>query len=129
MDAFVGEVLIPEYTRGELRKRNPAYRSVEAQIMRARRRGDRTTVRELRRQQYVLPSQDPHDPDYRRLRYIRYADDHLLGFAGPKAEAEAIKERLGVFLRDELRLELSPDKTLITHARTGAAQGRGIVAS
>lgn len=48
-----------------------------------------------------------------------------LGFAGPKAEAEAIKERLMVFLRDELRLELSPDKTLITHARTGAARFLG----
>ncbi len=42
-----------------------------------------------------LPSQDPHDPGYRRLRYVRYADDHLLGFTGPKAEAEEIKQRRG----------------------------------
>lgn len=125
LDEFVEHTLIPEYTRGRLRKRNPAYRSVEAQIMRARRRGDIPAIRELRRDQHALPSQDPQDPDYRRLRYIRYADDHLLGFAGPKAEAEAIKERLGVFLRDELRLELSPRKTLITHARTGAARFLG----
>ncbi|HEU0042406.1 MAG TPA: hypothetical protein VFQ15_08650, partial [Jiangellaceae bacterium] len=41
----------------------------------------------------------------------------LLGFAGPKAEAEEIKRRLAAFLRDDLKLELSPDKTLITHAR------------
>ena len=34
------------------------------------------------------------DPGYRRLRYIRYADDHILGFIGPKAEAEEIKARL-----------------------------------
>ena len=125
LDEFVENTLIPEYTRGRLRKRNPAYRSVEAQIMRARRRSDVPAVRDLRRQQYALPSQDPQDPDYRRLRYIRYADDHLLGFAGPKAEAEAIKERLGVFLREELRLELSPEKTLVTHARTGAARFLG----
>lgn len=125
LDEFVENTLIPEYTRGRLRQRNPAYRSVEAQIMRARRRGDAPAIRELRRHQHVLPSQDPYDPDYRRLRYVRYADDHLLGFAGPKAEAEAIKERLGVFLREELKLELSPEKTLITHARTGAARFLG----
>jgi group II intron reverse transcriptase/maturase len=125
LDEFVEKTLIPEYTRGRLRKRNPVYRSVEAKIMRARRRGDAPAIRDLRRQQYALPSQDPQDPDYRRLRYIRYADDHLLGFAGPKAEAEAIKERLGVFLREELKLELSPEKTLVTHARTGAARFLG----
>ena len=125
LDEFVENTLIPEYTRGRLRKRNPVYRSVEAQILRAQRRGDGPAIKELRRQQHALPSQDPQDLDYRRLRYIRYADDHLLGFAGPKAEAEAIKERLGVFLREELKLELSPEKTLITHARTGAARFLG----
>jgi hypothetical protein len=59
------------------------------------------------------------------LRYCRYADDTLLGFAGPKIEAEEIKERLAVFLRDELKLELSPAKTLITHARTQRARFLG----
>src|SRR5471030_444847 len=73
----------------------------------------------------AMPSKDPTDPGYRRLRYIRYADDELLGFTGPKAEAEEIKERLTRFLRDELRLELSQDKTLITHARTRAARFLG----
>ncbi|HKR52665.1 MAG TPA: group II intron reverse transcriptase/maturase, partial [Pseudonocardiaceae bacterium] len=47
------------------------------------------------------------------------------GFTGPKAEAEEIKQRLRQFLRDELRLELSEEKTLITHARTGAARFLG----
>ena len=60
-----------------------------------------------------------------RLRYCRYADDTLLGFAGPKAEAEEIKQRLAAFLRDELKLELSPAKTLITHARTQRARFLG----
>ena len=58
------------------------------------------------------------DPGYRRLFYARYADDHLLGFIGPKAEAEEIKAKLAAFLRETLALELNPDKTLITHART-----------
>ena len=49
----------------------------------------------------------------------------LLGFTGPKAEAEQIKARLAGFLRDDLKLELSEDKTLITHARSGAARFLG----
>ncbi|WP_219420469.1 reverse transcriptase/maturase family protein, partial [Pseudonocardia nigra] len=125
LDTFIETVLIPEYTRGRLRARNPEYRSVEHAIARARRRGDRTQVRTLYRRLHSLPSQDPRDPGYRRLRYCRYADDTLLGFAGPKAEAEEIKQRLARFLRDDLKLELSPDKTLITHARTQRARFLG----
>jgi hypothetical protein len=82
-------------------------------------------VRALRKQLRSLPSKDPADPGFRRLRYARYADDHLLGFTGPKAEAEEIKARLAAFLRDELKLELNETKTLITHARTGAARFLG----
>jgi hypothetical protein len=72
-----------------------------------------------------MPSVDPDDPEYRRLRYVRYADDWLLGFAGPRREAEAIKRQVGEFLRDHLKLELSEPKTLITHARTEAARFLG----
>jgi group II intron reverse transcriptase/maturase len=121
LDTFVETVLIPEYTRGTVRANNPAYREMINTIARARYRGDRATVRELRKQLRSMPSKDLHDSGYRRLRYVRYADDHLLGFVGPKAEAEEIKARLAEFLRDELKLELSKEKTLITHGRTGAA--------
>ena len=65
------------------------------------------------------------DPGYRRLRYLRYADDHLLGFTGPKAEAEQIKARLARFLRETLGLELNQAKTLITHARSQPARFLG----
>ena len=68
---------------------------------------------------------DPRDPGYRRLRYIRYADDALLGFTGPKAEAEEIRTRLATFLHDDLSLELNAEKTLVTHARTQAARFLG----
>jgi group II intron reverse transcriptase/maturase len=125
LDDFVETVLVPKYTRGRLRARNPESRQVEQAIGRARRRGDRTEVRSLYRQLHSLPSQDPRDPGYRRLRYCRYADDTLLGFAGPRAEAEEIKQRLAAFLREDLKLELSPDKTLITHARTQRARFLG----
>jgi hypothetical protein len=72
-----------------------------------------------------MPSQDLYDPEYRRLKYVRYADDFLLGFIGTKEEAEAIKQQIKAFLRDELKLELSEEKTLVTSARTEAAQFLG----
>jgi hypothetical protein len=124
-DQFVETTLIPQYTRGVLRRHNPEYQRVQHAAIKARQRGDRVLTRQLRQQQRNLPSRDPHDPGYRRLRYVRYADDHLLGFTGPKPEAEAIKQRLATFLRDDLKLELSEPKTLITHARTGAARFLG----
>ena len=125
LDVFVEQTLIPEYTRGEKRRHNSAYAKLSGIIERGRRRGDRALVRETRKRRRMLPSMDPYDPGYRRLRYCRYADDHLLGFTGPKAEAEQIKARLASFLREELKLELSPDKTLITHARSQAARFLG----
>jgi group II intron reverse transcriptase/maturase len=125
LDKFVETVLIPEYTRGAGRAPNPAYAEVKNAIRRAWHRGDHATVRELRQQLRGLPSGDPLDPGFRRLRYARYADDHLLGFTGPKAEAQEIRSRLARFLHDDLKLELNRDKTLITHARSGAARFLG----
>jgi group II intron reverse transcriptase/maturase len=125
LDKFVETVLMPGYTRGVRRSSNPEYSKVRSALHRARKRGDHATVRALRKQQRSLPYADPRDPDYRRLRYVRYADDILLGFAGPKAEAEEIKGRLAQFLQDDLKLELSETKTLITHARTSAARFLG----
>ena len=95
LDDFVETVLIPEYTRGKRRARNPAYRKVEQALARARRRGDRAEARALR-QAAAQPAQPGSCtiPATGRLRYCRYADDTLLGFAGPKAEAEEIKQRL-----------------------------------
>jgi group II intron reverse transcriptase/maturase len=121
LDTYVETVLIPQYTRGNVRRRNPDYVRVTRELGRSRRGGNRAQARELLRQQRGLPTGDPHDPAYRRLHYSRYADDHLLGFTGPRAEAEKLKDQLAAFLREELKLELNPGKTLITHARTRAA--------
>jgi group II intron reverse transcriptase/maturase len=125
LDKFAETVLIPEYTRGAVRVINPEYGKVTAATGKASLRGDRAAVRQLRAQRRGTPRGDPRDPRYRRLRYIRYADDHLLGFTGPKAEAGQIKTRLAEFLREDLKLELPADKTLITHARTQAASFLG----
>ena len=125
LDNYVETVLIPQYTKGKIRKRNPIYKRLQDRLAYARRRGNRDDARKLRQELRRLPVGDRYDPDYRRLRYSRYADDHLLGFIGPKAEAEKIKDQLAAFLRDELKLELSAEKTLITHARSRAARYLG----
>jgi group II intron reverse transcriptase/maturase len=125
LDKFVERELIPQYTRGARRRLNPEYARVQSRIRRARMRGDRAAARDLRRQLRTLPRDDPMDPGYRRLKYLRYADDHILGFIGPKAEAEEIKARLAAFLRETLGLELNQTKTLITHARTQRARFLG----
>ena len=124
-DRFVEQQLIPAYERGRRRRSNPPYQHVENQIAKATRHGDREAVRALRHARRSLPSQDPNDPGYRRLRYVRYCDDFLLGFAGPRHEAEEIKSKIQTFLREELRLELSESKTLITHATSQAARFLG----
>ena len=124
-DKFVEQELIPQYTRGARRKGNPEYDRTAVRLARARQHGDRAAARDLARRLRALPSKDPVDPGYRRLQYIRYADDHILGFIGAKAEAEQIKARLASFLRETLGLELNAGKTLITHGRTAPARFLG----
>ena len=95
-------------------------------MARARARGDRDSdPRTCAANCADYPPQDPKDPGYRRLRYTRYADDHLLGFTGPKAEAEAIKISWRGSCATTSRWNCTPDKTLITHARTRAARFLG----
>jgi hypothetical protein len=98
---------------------------MQGALTRARDRGDRAEVRVLRKQLRRLPTQDPQDPGYRRLRYLKIRRRHPARVRRTKAEAEQIKARLAQFLHDDLKLELSEEKTLITHARTGAARFLG----
>src|SRR5690348_3592093 len=125
LDQFIEQTLLPASTRGDRRRANPAYTPLSNTIRRKRKQGKTAVVKRLEQERRKLPSVDPADPTYRRLRYCRYADDFLLGFIGPKSEVEAIKQQIGEFLRDHLKLELSPTKTLITHARTVAARFLG----
>ena len=125
LDKFVENVLIPAHTRGTVRRDNLAYTRLANQATRQRQRGNQTSALQLRKRMQQLPSVDPYDPGYRRLRYVRYADDFVLGCIGPKAEAQQVKESLETFLRDSLKLELSKEKTLITHATSQAARFLG----
>ena len=109
LDKFVENVLIPAHTRGTDRRPNREYTRLSDRMKYHRKVGHHSLAAALRKQMQQLPSRDPHDPDYRRLRYVRYADDFVLGFIGPKAEAQQVKESLETFLRDTLKLELSKE--------------------
>ncbi len=125
LDEFVEETLLTHHNRGTKRRHNPEYASVQGRARGLAKAGKKEEAEDLRKRMKALPSNDPHDPGYRRLRYVRYADDFLLGFSGPRKEAEGIKRRLKEFLRDRLKLELSDEKTLVTHARSEAARFLG----
>jgi len=77
LDKYVETTLIPAYTKGDRRKPNAAYSRLTTQIQRKRKQGKAEEVKALEKQRRELPSVDPQDPEYRRLRYIRYADDFL----------------------------------------------------
>ena len=125
LDQFVENVLIPQVTRGQKRKANPEYRSLVRKLRDRKKKGEVVAAKEIRKRMRQIPTQDTTDPNFRRLYYVRYADDFLLGFSGPKKEAREIKERLRLFLSRELELELSEEKTLITHAHTGKTRFLG----
>jgi group II intron reverse transcriptase/maturase len=128
LDAFV-EKLRGKYEKGKRRHANTAY--VRLQLRRSKllqeNNGQWTSAaRNLTQQMRALPSGDPQDPNYVRVKYLRYADDWIVGVIGPRWLAEQIKEEIGLFLREELQLQLSAEKTLITHAKTETANFLGV---
>ncbi len=50
------------------------------------------------------------------MKYIRYADDFIIGVKGEKSDCENIKRQFSDFISHELKMELSEEKTLITHS-------------
>lgn len=124
LDKWVEKELLPLYNRGERRTYNPPYLKLMSRSKYWKKKGQKKLGLRLRRQAQNLPSLDPNDANYRRLRFLRYADDLLLGFVGPRHEAVEIKAKLGEFLQS-LKLELSEAKTLLTHAQSGAAKFLG----
>lgn len=135
LDMFM-EAEMAAFFRSKSRRTNPAYQKA------ARRVGDcRKKVRlldadgkvdtpervnliaELRKlvgEMRTLPSTDPMDPNYRRLRYVRYADDFLIGVIGSKAEASEMLAKVRRFLKDTLKLDVSEEKTRVDKASDGA---------
>ena len=112
---------IAEFNQGKERVLRREYDRLRQAVKRAKQKaratGNWTQYKRLRQQMLQTEAKDPMDPNYRRMYYVRYADDFLVGINGSKTEAEALKIWLGDYLKSELHLDLSQEKTLVTSAK------------
>lgn len=130
LDQFC-ELLTLRQNRGKAKSRNPDYRRVEARLGWLRRKlgtnpdddTKRALVEELRERKKALVKLSPimDDGSFIRVKYVRYADDFVIGVNGPQSLAEQIRTEVGDFMRDHLSLTLSMEKTHIRHAKTEEA--------
>lgn len=112
---------IAEFNQGKKRRiRNEysrlCYRRNRAKQT-ARQTGDWSEFKVLTKQMHRTQAADHFDENFRRMTYVRYADDFLIGIIGSKADATTCKAWLMEYLQNELHLELSQEKTLITNAK------------
>lgn len=73
-------------------------------------------IKELYAKLRVTPCYEAIDGNFKKIQYTRYADDFIIGVIGSKEDAEIIKKKVGDFLKEELNLILSDEKTKITHS-------------
>jgi group II intron reverse transcriptase/maturase len=122
LDEFVEQVR-RRLARGKKKRTNPVCMRLVRQKRQLVQQGltktsrFREVVKHIRSLPYVLVN----DPKFIRVKYLRYADDWVIGVCGSKSLAESIKEEVKVFLRDTLKLQLSEEKTRITNAKTEEA--------
>ncbi len=123
LDTYIEDELMPQYNIGNglKRKKNPEYVRLQHQRFRAKKHNQKWIWEKAGKRMMGIPSKIVDDPEFKRLRYARYADDSILGLNGSKEDAEEIKRKIGQFL-DSIKLEMSADKTLITHAGKGKAR-------
>ena len=129
-DKYVAEY-IHHFNRGKRRRRTTEYRKNEVELRKARdaskiaetesdRKNAVARIRQLEKERVTIPHGEPMDTEYARLFYVRYADDWICGVIGSKEDCRKIKEDFRQFLKNELQLELSEEKTLITNAQKRA---------
>jgi len=122
---------VSKFDKGEMRRRNAAYFRLNTQAVNLRKELKSETdprviaelaekVKNLQLELRNTPCSHEVDENYRRLKYVRYADDFLIGVIGSKADCEKVKAEIAQYMNDSLKLELSADKTLITHAQKAA---------
>ena len=120
-----------KFRKGDRRSVNPEYWRLNNKKNRLKQKLQKTSdeqmrksylyeIAQLSKQMLSTPHKDAMDADFRRLQYVRYADDFLISVIGSKSECETIKADITQFMRDRLKLELSDEKTLITHAQDKA---------
>jgi group II intron reverse transcriptase/maturase len=129
LDQYLEQHLLPQWNTGDEKRRNPEARHYEYLIRKAKKHHDTQLLEKLAVERRQIPSKDIVDPEFRRLRYIRYADDFILSFIGSRAEALQIKDQIASFLSTHLKLTLSSEKTLITSARKEKALFLGYAVS
>lgn len=137
LDTFA-QKLVDKYTYGE-RKANSEYERLRGKRDRLRYYRDANgkylarpkseipmhEVRRLSKEMSKLPSKEPMDENYKRLSYVRYADDWVIGITGSKDFAKDIREKVRVFLLEHLKLNLSSEKTHISHLSSDGANFLG----
>jgi len=126
LDTYI-EKYKSKFNIGKVRKKSLEYKRLEGRMYWWRRKmktlklqsDERKHIalklKEMSKQLTSLPYSEPMDPKYKRLKYVRYCDDFIIGIVGSKEDAQAVKNDLEQFLRKELKIELSREKTLITH--------------
>ncbi len=130
LDKYV-EKLKLEFDKGKRRKASPQSTAIVRQrkkLIKAmqmsndekEKRSIAKQIAELEKEKINIPYSDPFDENFKRLVYVRYADDFLIGIIGSKQEAKQIKEQIKIFISENLKLELSDEKTLITHSEKKA---------
>lgn len=122
LDEFLYGELKKEFTTGRKRKANLEYRKLRD---RTKREDDLKERRVLINNCRKVPSKDFHDPDFKRLFYVRYADDWVILVAGSLKETEVIRNKVSNKLQS-LGLTLNMEKTHITSLRNGKCRFLGI---
>ena len=129
-DKFMDEYA-KRFDKGNKRRVNPAYnricnkrnslkRKLNAETDVKKREILISQIRNMRTEMQQIPYGNDMDEQYRRLKYVRYADDFLIGVIGSKSDCEVIKADLTKYMQEQLKLELSEEKTLITNAQDKA---------
>src|SRR6266446_3389198 len=105
LDEFVEE-LRQGLEKGEAKHRDPTYRKISKAKARMAARGETRTkeFKAIVKLMRTLPSRQVDDPEFIRIRYLRYADDWCVGVSGSHALAAEIKQRIKTFLWDHLKL-------------------------
>ncbi|HCD6444270.1 TPA: group II intron reverse transcriptase/maturase, partial [Escherichia coli] len=76
-------------------------------------------IERLLEEKRSIPSQVMNDPNFRRMYYVRYADDFVIGVIGSKKDAEHISRQVRNFITTSLGLEVNEAKTRIRHISEG----------
>jgi group II intron reverse transcriptase/maturase len=110
-DLFMSSLII-SFNKGKTRKKSPIYRKIQYNMSKL---DDLQEIKILRRKLWMTHSKDPMDSNFKRLYYVRYVDDFIVGVIGSRSESSEILKKIKVFLKVNLKLTLNEKKTFITH--------------